>query len=97
MDTRKFTDLLGPVAIALLLGGWVLAIVAFFVVGTETCTQVTLPVAGSVEACQDTTPSAVILLTVIGFGATLGSIFLWSLRHVLDVLSEIADNTRSQR
>jgi hypothetical protein len=91
MDARAFGNLLGPLSLLVLVGGWVLAGAAFFVVGTETCTQV----AGVVEACQDTTPNAVILLTVIGFGATIGSLFLWALRHVLVVLSEIESNTRS--
>ena len=36
---------------------------------------------------------AVILLTVVGFGATVGSLFLWALRHLLTVLSEIEENT----
>jgi len=97
MNARSFADLLWPVGWAILVGGWVLAVVAFLVVGTETCSSVTVPVVGVVEACQDTTPSAVILLTVIGFGATVGSLFLWALRHLLVVLNEIEENTRSRR
>jgi hypothetical protein len=97
MDGRAFVNLLGPLAVAVLAGGWALAVEAFFVVGTETCTQVSLPVAGSVEACQDTTPNAVILLTVIGFGATIGALFFWALRHLMGLLADIADNTRPPR
>jgi hypothetical protein len=95
MNARSFAKLLGPLALLVLVGGWVLAIVAFFVVGTETCSTVEVPIAGAVEACQDTTPSAVILLTVIGFGATVGSLFLWALRHMLLALAAIEENTRS--
>lgn len=97
MTARAFGDLLGPLSIVVLVGGWVLAVVAFFVIGTETCTDVTVPIAGNVRACQDTTPSAVILLTVIGFGATLGSAFLLGLRHMLIVLSQIEENTSARR
>jgi hypothetical protein len=97
MNARSFADLLAPLALLVLVGGWVLAVVAFFVVGTETCSTVEVPIAGVVEACQDTTPSAVILLTVIGFGATVGSLFLWALRHMLLALNQIEENTRSGR
>ena len=79
------------------MGGWVLAVVAFLVVGTETCSEVTVPVVGIMKACQDTTAEAVILLTVVGFGATVGSLFLWALRHVLVVLSQIEENTSARR
>lgn len=96
MNARAFADLLWPVGWAVLIGGWVLAVLAFFVVGTETCSEVTVPVVGVIKACQDTTSEAVILLTVIGFGATIGSLFLWALRHVLGVLNEINENTRSR-
>jgi len=97
MNARSFADLLWPIGWVVLVGGWVLAVVAFLVVGTETCAAVEVPVVGVVEACQDTTADSVILLTVIGFGATVGSLFLWALRHVLVVLSEIEENTRSRR
>ena len=97
MDARAFVNLLGPLAILVLMGGWVLAVIAFLVVGTETCSEVTLPLAGVVKACQDTTAEAVILLTVVGFGATVGSLFLWALRHVLVVLSQIEENTSARR
>lgn len=97
MDARAFVNLLGPLAILVLMGGWVLAVVAFLVVGTETCSEVTVPVVGVIKACQDTTAEAVILLTVVGFGATVGSLFLWALRHILVVLSDIAENTSVRR
>jgi hypothetical protein len=93
MDARRFAGLLGPVAIAVLVGGWVLAVVAFFAIGTETCSQVGLGIAGRAEVCTDTTSSAVILLTVIGFAATVGSMFLLALRFMLVVLDEIRANT----
>ena len=97
MTARSFANLLAPLALLVLAGGWVLAIVAFFIIGTETCSAVEVPVVGVVEACQDTTPNAVILLTVIGFSATLGSLFLWALRHMLLALDQIEENTRSGR
>jgi hypothetical protein len=97
MTARAFGDLLGPLALVVLIGGWALAVLAFFVIGTETCSDVTVPIAGTVRACQDTTPNAVILLTVIGFSATLGSVFLWGLRHLLIVLSQIEENTAARR
>jgi hypothetical protein len=79
---------------AVFVGGWALAVVAFFVIGTETCSTVQVPLAGDIEACQDTTATAVILLTVIGFGATVGSLFLLGLRNMLLTLAEIEKNTR---
>ena len=97
MDARTFGNLLGLLALLVLVGGWVLAVVAFLVVGTETCSEVTVPLVGVVKACQDTTAEAVILLTVVGFGATLGSLFLWALRHVLVVLNQIEENTSTRR
>lgn len=97
MNARAFEEWLGPLALVVLVGGWALAVVAFFVVGTETCTEVSLGVAGSVQACTDTTANSVILLTVIGFGATVGSLFLWALHHILAALNEIAENTRAGR
>lgn len=97
MNVRSFADLLVPLAWAVLVGGWVLGIVAFFVIGTETCADVEVPLAGFIEVCQDTTAASVILLTVIGFVATVGSLFLWGLRHLLMVLGEIEEHTRSGR
>ena len=97
MNVRSFADLLVPLALCVLIGGWVLAIVAFFAIGTQTCADVEVPLAGAIEFCQDTTAGAVILLTVIGFVSTVGSLFLWGLRHLLAVLNEIAENTRPRR
>jgi hypothetical protein len=97
MNARSFADLLVPLAWAVLIGGWALAVAAFVAIGTESCTKVAVPVAGTIEACQDTTAGAVIMLTVIGFVATVGSLFLWGLRHLLTVLVEIEENTRSRR
>jgi len=97
MDARAFGNLLGLLALFVLVGGWALAVVAFLVVGTQTCSEVTVPVVGVVKACQDTTAEAVILLTVVGFGATVGSLFLWALRHVLVVLNQIEENTSARR
>ena len=97
MDARKFVDLLGTLSLLVLVGGWVVAVLAFLVIGTETCSEVTVPVVGVVKVCQDTTAEAVILLTVVGFGATVGSVFLWALRHVLVVLNQIEENTAGKR
>ncbi len=97
MNVRSFADLLVPLAWSVLIGGWVLAIVAFFVIGTEICTTVSVPLAGPIEACTDTTAQSVMLLVITGFVATIGSLFLWVLRHLLIVLSEIEENTRSRR
>src|SRR5712692_9193643 len=94
MDTRSFADWLSPLAWLVLVGGWVLAVVAFLVIGTETCTTVAIPLAGPLKACTDTTAQSVILLVVIGFGETIGSLFLWALRHLLAVLAEIETNTK---
>jgi len=94
MDSRTFADWLSPLAWLVLVGGWVLAIIAFFAIGTETCTTVEVPLAGLIEACTDTTAQSVILLVVIGFGATVGSLFLWALRYLMTVLGEIETNTK---
>ncbi len=94
MNAQTFADWLGPLAWLVLVGGWVLAIIAFAVIGSETCSTVEVALVGPIEACTDTTPSAVILLTVMGFGATVGSLFLFALRHLLVVLNEIESNTR---
>ena len=94
MNANGFARLLFPLAIAVFLGGWVLAVAAFFVIGTETCTDVRLGIAGNVQVCQDTSSSAVILLTVIGFAASVGSLFLLALRYMLLTLAGIEENTR---
>src|SRR2546425_813530 len=96
MDSRSFADRLNALAWLVLIGGWGLAVIAFLVIGTETCTTVAIPLAGPIEACSDTTAQSVILLVVIGFGATIGSLFLWALRHLLAVLGEIETNTKQR-
>jgi hypothetical protein len=94
MTPASYTRLLVPLAALVFAGGWVLAVVAFFVIGTETCASVQVPLAGSVQVCQDTTSNAVILLTVIGFAATVGSMFLLGLHFMLQTLGDIESNTR---
>ena len=96
VDARSFSQWLNPLAWAVLIGGWVLGVIAFFAIGTETCSTVSAPLVGVIEACTDTTAQSVILLVVIGFGATIGSLFLWALRHLLLTLSEIEANSRSR-
>jgi hypothetical protein len=94
IDTLAFARLLRPIAVIVFVLGWALALAAFFIIGTESCATVAIPIAGNVEACDDTTADSVILLTVIGFAATVGSIFLWALSHLLYVLAGIESNTR---
>lgn len=93
-DARGFARLLVLLAGAVFIGGWVLAVVAFFVIGTETCATTQIPLAGEIKVCQDTTATSVVLLTVIGFAATVGSLFLLAIRHLLMELAEIEQNTR---
>lgn len=93
-DARAFARLLAPLAAAVFVGGWILAVVAFLVIGTETCATAQIPLAGAIKVCQDTTSDSVILLTVIGFAATVGSLFLLGLRFMLLTLTEIEQNTR---
>jgi len=94
MTARGYARWLAPLSVAVLVGGWVLAVVAYVAIGTETCTTVTVPLAGGVEACTDTTTSSVVLAVVIGFAATVGSLFLFALRFLLLTLAEIENNTR---
>ncbi len=94
MTTRDYARWLAPLSLVVLVGGWILAIVAFVAIGTETCTTVAVPLAGEVEACTDTSATSVVLLVVIGFAATVGSLFLFALRFLLLTLADIADNTR---
>jgi hypothetical protein len=96
MEAKPFAGLLAPLAALVFVAGWVLAVAAFFVIGTETCAQVNLGIAGRVEVCQDTTSSAVILLTVIGFAASVGSLFLLALRYVILAMAGIEENTRNR-
>ena len=97
MTSDSYTRLLVPLAAFVFIGGWVLAVVAYLVIGTETCANVQVPLAGTLEVCQDTTSNAVILLTVIGFSATVGSMFLLGLHFMLRTLAEIESNTRKGR
>jgi hypothetical protein len=94
MTTRDYARWLAPLSLVVLVGGWILAIVAFVAIGTETCTTVAVPLAGEVEACTDTSATSVVLLVVIGFAATVGSMFLLGLRFMLQALSKIEENTR---
>ena len=94
MNAAGYTRLLMPLAALVFVGGWVLAAVAFFVIGTRTCAAVQVPLAGTLQVCQDTTSNAVIMLTVIGFAATVGSLFLVGLHFLLLTLEGIESNTR---
>ena len=94
MTARGYARWLVPLSLTMLVGGWILAVIAFVAIGTETCTTVAVPLAGQVEACTDTTTSSVVLAVVIGFAATVGSLFLFALRFLLLTLADIADNTR---
>jgi hypothetical protein len=94
LDAPTFARLLGPLAALVLAGGWVLAIAAFFLVGTETCVTTQVPLVGGIETCQDTTSTAVVMVAAIGFAATAGAVVLWALRYVITALSAIDDNTR---
>jgi hypothetical protein len=94
MTARDYARWLAPLGLVVLVGGWILAIVAFVAIGTETCTTVAVPLAGEVEACTDTSATSVVLLVVIGFAATVGSMFLLGLRFMLQALSKIEENTR---
>jgi hypothetical protein len=94
MDSRSYTQALVPLAALVFVGGWILAGVAFFVIGTETCADVQVPLAGAIQVCEDTTSNAVVMLTVIGFAATVGSMFLLGLHFMLRTLNDIESNTR---
>lgn len=94
MSARDYARWLGPIAVLVFVVGWVLAVVAYIAIGTETCTTVAVPLAGEIEACTDTTTTSVVLAIVIGFAATLGSLFLFALRFLLLALAQIEDNTR---
>lgn len=94
MNPASYTRLLVPLAGLVFAGGWVLAGVSYFVIGTESCADVQVPLAGTIRVCQDTTSNAVVMLTVIGFSATVGSLFLLGLHFILRTLGEIESNTR---
>ncbi len=94
MSARSFAGLLVPLGWLVLVAGWIVAVGAFLIIGTANCATVQVPLAGGVKVCQDTTPQAVILLAVVGFSGTIGSLFFWSLRYLLLVLADIESNTR---
>ncbi len=87
-DARAYAQLLGPLSALVFVGGWILAVVAFFVIGTDTCAEVVLPLAGGVEVCQDTTASTVLVVAVIGFMATIGGMVLLGMRFLLLAVAE---------
>jgi hypothetical protein len=93
MSGSNFVQWLAPLAAAVFIVGWVLGIVAFIAVGSESCTTTDLGIAQA-ETCTDTTAVSIILLMVVGFGATLGALFLLGLRYMLSSLDAIEDNTR---
>lgn len=97
MTARDYARWLAPLAAAVFAGGWALAVAAFLAIGTETCTTVAVPLAGDVEACTDTSATSVVLLVVIGFAATVGSLFLLALRYLITTLAQIEENTRGRR
>jgi hypothetical protein len=93
MTPARFAEILAPLSAAVFVGGWALAVAAFFVIGTETCADVQVPLAGTLEVCQDTTASTVLVLAVIGFLATIGSLVLVSMRFLLLAVDD-EENTR---
>jgi hypothetical protein len=97
MTIRDYIRWLGPLAGIIFVLGWILAVLAYIAVGDETCTTTNLGIAGQVVTCTDTTAVSVILVMVIGFGATLGSLFLLGLRYILATLDSIDENTRRGR
>ena len=96
MTARDFAGWLTPLAAVVFVGGWILGIVAYFVVGDETCTTTTIAIAEA-ETCTDTTAVSVILLMIVGLGATLGSLWLLCLRFLILGIAEIAENTQRGR
>jgi hypothetical protein len=97
LSSRQFAGLLVYAGWVVLVGGWALAIAAFFIIGRESCATVQLPLAGPLDICQDTTPQAIIVLAVVGLGATLGSIFLWSIRYLLLAAEAIEASNRGRK
>ena len=97
MNTSSFVQWLGPIAAVVFVGGWVLAIVAYIAVGDQTCTTTNIPLAGPIETCTDTTAVSVILVMIVGFASTLGSLMLLGLRFMLGTLDSIDENTRRER
>jgi hypothetical protein len=94
MTSRDFARWLAPIAAFVFVGGWIFGVVAFLVVGDETCTTTNLGIAGQVVTCTDTTAVSVILLMIVGLGATLGSLWLLCLRFLILSMAEVAENTQ---
>ena len=97
MSSSSFVQWLAPIAAVVFVGGWVLAIVAYIAVGDQTCTTTNIPLAGPIETCTDTTAVSVILVMIVGFASTLGSLMLLGLRFMLGTLDSIDENTRRGR
>jgi hypothetical protein len=97
VTARTFIQWLGPIAALVFIGGLVLAVIAYIAVGSQTCTDVNLGIAGRVNACTDTGPTQVLLATVIAVFSTLAALFLWGLRYLLATLEAIEENTRRNR
>jgi hypothetical protein len=97
MSAKDYIRWLGPLAAVVFVLGWVLAVMAYIAVGDETCTTTNLGIAGQVVTCTDTTAVSVILVMIVGFGATLGALFLLGLRHLLASLVAIEENTKGGR
>lgn len=91
------TTNLRPIAALVFVGGWVMAIAAYFIIGTETCATTDVPLVGAIETCTDTTSTVIVIVVAIGFAATVGSLALLVLSHVVDSLREIEANTRKER
>ena len=94
MNPRTFIHWLAPIAAVVFVAGWILAVAAYIAVGDETCTTTVVPLAGQIVTCTDTTAVSVILLMIVGFSATLGSLFLLGLRYLLATMEAIEENTR---
>ncbi len=97
MNTRTFIQWLAPLAAIVFVAGWILAVAAYIAVGDETCTTTVVPLAGQIVTCTDTTAVSVILVMIVGFGATLGALFLLGLRYLLATTEAIEENTRRGR
>lgn len=88
MDNASFTRLLGPLSVAVFVGGWILAIASYFIVGTETCATVPVPLVGELEACQDTSATAILLVIIVGFVATVSATLLFAMHLILTAVNE---------
>lgn len=84
-------------AAVVFVGGWALAVVAYIAVGNETCSTTVIPIAGPVQTCTDTTAVSVMLVLIVGFASTLGSVMLLGLRFIVGTLDAIEKNARRGR